>query len=138
MDGTNIRPIIQLQFFSYWWGGLYGLALNIESNVLYWVGYHDTIIQYVNLDISGQGILNGHIQELFSSSDHLWNPYGLILYKDYVYWTDSDAGVVARVNSSNGLNFEIMAEGLIGPRGIDVFHPIKQGNSSGVCMSSEG
>ena len=118
MDGSSQRTVITLSGYWYYYGPN-SVALDIEMNRLYWLGYHDVVISYTDLD-NMDGI--GHT--LVSHYDYLWSPLGLALDADHVYWTDTSEDVVMRANKHTGGDLTVLASNLYRPRGISVYRSV--------------
>lgn len=76
MDGTS-RTVLHNSGLS----EVYGIALDIENQVLYWAdyGYHQIESSFIN---------GSNRRVLASSSDGVTRPFALTFYDGRLYWTD--------------------------------------------------
>lgn len=113
LDGSDIITLVEFQ-----WHRPTALAIDVDENVLYWVGDYDPSLQYIDLRYPQSEIVY-HID----FSHYLYYPLGLALDAYYFYWTDWLLGNVIR--ASRGPNPEVVP--LIPyqytPRGVNIYDP---------------
>lgn len=113
MDGSNIKLVKALERDS----EPYSLILDRSSNVLYWVDDTDNRIKYLNLSSVDSGI------QKVQQSRHINKPYELAIFRNYLYWTDNDAGFsggLFRLHLSGDKRHtsELVVSGFLEPNGI--------------------
>lgn len=115
MDGSMRKTLVQ---FSSWWLALArpnGLALDPENRRLYWVDTGNSVIQYTDLQ---QG--NGAKVKLPVNSLYLFQPYGLALKENTLYW--STAGFIYSANKMTGGTVHQLPGSFSSPRDVHVYH----------------
>jgi len=115
MDGSMRKTLVQ--FSSAWWQSSKpnGLALDPENRRLYWVDTSNSVIQYTDLQ---QG--NGAKVTLSVGSAYLFQPYGLTLKENTLYW--STFGSVYSADKMTGSNVKRLAGSFSRPRDVHVYH----------------
>lgn len=116
MDGSTRKTLVQ--FSRAWWQTTArpnGLALDPENKRLYWVDTSNSLIQYTDLQ---QG--NGAKVTLSVGSRYLFQPYGLTLKENTLYW--STAGSIYSANKMTGNNVRRLAGSFSRPRDVHVYH----------------
>jgi streptogramin lyase len=93
--------------------------ITVDNSFVYWAnGSSPTGIYKVSK--------NGGIKEKLTDAINAW---GIYLYNDYLYWTDSDGGTINRISKNGGTN-EVLAENQSSPRNITVdSHAVYWSNS---------
>ena len=116
MDGSDRITLVEFTDFPY--QRPTALAIDVDENVLYWVGDRDPSLQYIDLRYPRSEIVY-HID----FSNYLHYPLGLALDAYYFYWTDWLLGNVIR--AGRGPNPEVVR--LIPyqytPRGVNIYNP---------------
>ena len=116
MDGSHITPLVR---FSAWsTQGPSALAIDVDENLLYWVGGRDTSLQYIDLRYPQSEIVY-HI----SFSNYLHNPLGLALDANYFYWTDDLLGNVIRASRNPDQQTVELIPYQYTPRGVNIYNP---------------
>ena len=95
LDGSDITTLVEFTQFPY--QRPTALAIDVDENVLYWVGDQDPSLQYIDLRYP-----NSEIVYHIDYSNYLHYPLGLALDAHYFYWTDWLLGNVIR--ASRGLD----------------------------------
>lgn len=116
MDGSTRKTLVQ--FSSSFWQPLArpnGLALDPENRKLYWVDTRNSVIQYTDLQ---QG--NGAKVTLPVRSQYLFQPYGLALKENTLYWSTS--GSIYSADKMTGGNVRRLAGSFSSPRDVHVYH----------------
>ena len=110
LDGTDRKVLIDsdIQFPN-------GLAYDEAENTLYWTDGAYGTIEAVSSDGSNRTLV-------FNGSYH---PFGLDVYKDFIYWTDWKVNSVLRIHKSGLGGVETMFSGLNQPMGIKILHSRK-------------
>ena len=95
-----------------------GLAIDVDENLLYWVGNQDPSLQYIDLRYPHSEIVY-HIDY----SVHLLGPIGLALDAHYFYWIDDWYESVVRASRNPDKNIvELINEHTL-PRGVNIYNP---------------
>ena len=125
MDGQFRRVVAHL-IDSY---GLYdaqGLALDVETNRIYFVSYWLSSLLYVDLNLPGLGVP----QTLLTDFYLFWVPRDVEVDDQFVYWNEYIFENVYRINKTEfDGNLEIIASGMYSPRGM----AIKKGEPEPHC-----
>ena len=125
MDGTNQKTLAQYLTGFYWWAPN-SLTIDIAANRLYWLGYHDYVLEYIDLDAP---VIS--IQTLLTHYDYLSSPFGIAQDDDHLYWTDTYEDILVRVDKRTGGNLTVLVRNLQRPRGVAVY--TAEGKSPGTC-----
>ena len=116
LDGSDITTLVEFTQFPY--QRPTALAIDVDENVLYWVGDQDPSLQYIDLRYP-----NSEIVYHIDYSNYWHYPLGLALDAHYFYWTDWLLGNVIRAR--RGLDSVVVE--LIPyqytPRGVNIFNP---------------
>ena len=121
MDGQNRRTVAVLEHE--WWGqhDARGLALDVETNRLYFVSFYLSSLLYIDLNSTG----NVSVETLFEDYLYLWSPRGVALDDQFVYWNEYWTENVYRINKTTwDGRLDVIASRLYSPRGMVV----KKGN----------
>ena len=68
--------------------------------------------------------LNGRARHFISGS--VINPFGVTLYEEYIYWTDTTTSQVERINRFTGHDRSVLLNNTLAPYSIHVNHKSKQ------------
>ncbi|KAJ8981147.1 hypothetical protein NQ317_013812, partial [Molorchus minor] len=122
MEGTNqvklistVRPATSL-------------TLDYETKRLYWAEKDTPAIMSLDLDGNDQ-------REVIK--EHIFEPVGLTLYKEYIYWTDNKTAQISRANKYDGSDYMRIHSKLEGITDLLVYHYLKQ-KQSNQCVTSNG
>ncbi|RUS81825.1 hypothetical protein EGW08_010417, partial [Elysia chlorotica] len=110
-DGTNITQIRRKQL-----GWPNGLTIDFQADRLYWADAFFDRIQHSGLDGSDLQSLSGHT---------VIHPFGIAIYKDYIYYTDWRLQSIVRINKRGGQETK-MRSGIGRVMGIRVYDPSLQ------------
>ncbi|CAH1985142.1 unnamed protein product [Acanthoscelides obtectus] len=105
------------------------LALDYDRKRIYWSERYTAGI--ISAD------LNGNDQK-FLIKENVFEPVGLTLYGDYIYWSDNKTGEIVRANKSDGSSFERIYNKLDGVTDLLVYHPHKQRQTNQCAISNGG
>lgn len=108
MDASNRLVIISSNLT---WPN--GLAIDYESQRLYWADAGMKTIEYASLDGSNRKVLIG---------SNLPHPFGLTLYGERIYWTDWQAKSIQSADRRTGQARETLQDNLENLMDIHVFH----------------
>ena len=116
MDGSDRTTLIKWVEWPY--QRPTALAIDMDENVLYWVGDLYPSLQFIDLRYPHSEIVH-HIE----FSNYLHYPFGLALDAHYFYWTDGLLGNVIR--ASRGPNPEVtrLIPYQLSPRGVNIYDP---------------
>ncbi|XP_035827354.1 low-density lipoprotein receptor-related protein 2 [Aplysia californica] len=110
-DGTNITHIRQNQL-----GWPNGLTIDFQSERLYWADAYFDRIQHSQLDGNDLQTLSGHT---------VVHPFGIAIYKDYIYYTDWRLQAIVRINKRGGQEMK-MRSGIRRAMSIRIYDPSLQ------------
>ncbi|KAK3804170.1 hypothetical protein RRG08_023533 [Elysia crispata] len=110
-DGTNITQIRHKQL-----GWPNGLTIDFQAERLYWADAYFDRIQHSGLDGSDLQSLSGHT---------VIHPFGIAIYKDYIYYTDWRLQSIVRINKRGGQEIK-MRSGIGRVMGIRIYDPSLQ------------
>lgn len=117
LDGSN--TLILVRFSSWTTQGPTALAIDVDENILYWVGNPaDPSLQHIDLHYPHSEIVY-HI--LYSS--YLHDPMGLALDAYYFYWTDYLLGNVVRARRNRHTETVELIPYQTSPRGVNIYNP---------------
>ncbi|KAK7507961.1 hypothetical protein BaRGS_00000926, partial [Batillaria attramentaria] len=111
MDGENIVKIREHQL-----GWPNGLSIDYGSNRLYWADAFFDRIQHSEFDGGDLKTLGGH---------NVVHPFGIAIYKEYIYYTDWRLESIVRVNKHGG-DEKMLRNGMGRMMGIRVYDPALQ------------
>uniref|UniRef100_A0A2C9KAN0 EGF-like domain-containing protein n=1 Tax=Biomphalaria glabrata TaxID=6526 RepID=A0A2C9KAN0_BIOGL len=114
-DGTNITQIKKNQL-----GWPNGLTIDFVNDRLYWADAYFDRIQHSKLDGDDLQTLTGHT---------IVHPFGIAIYKDFIYYTDWRLQSIIRINKRGGQEQKIRS-GIGRVMGIRVYDPSLQPLSS--------
>ena len=116
MDGSMRKTLVR--FSSAWWQlppRPNGLALDPENRRLYWVDTRNSEIQYTDLQ-QGDGVK----VTLNVGSVYLFQPYGLTLKENTLYWSTSR--YIYSADKMTGGNVRRLVGRFSRPRDVHVYH----------------
>ena len=116
MDGSNRRNITFLRG-SFGHHDALGLALDVQMNRLYFVSYSLSGLFYIDLDSAGSPYIP---QSLLQSFFYFYEPHGIALDDQFVYWNEYFEEKVFRMNKTVAGNIETVAAGIFSPYGLAV------------------
>ena len=135
MDGSDRRTLIGTNLT---WPN--GLAIDFEKKRLYWADGGTRKIEYSDLDgkhrttvISPRKYFN-HTYIIFNIMNNLKtrsficlaantnHPFGLVIYKNKIFWTDWDTTSIHRADKDTGKNMTIIRSGIGGLMDVRVLH----------------
>jgi hypothetical protein len=129
LDGSDRRAIVtdNIQWPN-------GLTLDYESDRLFWVDAKLHII--VSSDLNGL-----RRQILLTSFKYLMHPFSIAVFEDDVFWTDWQTQSIHKVNRLNSPNLndshvQLVADKLLMPMDIAVYHTLKQPRVHNACQSA--
>ena len=129
MNGTNQKTLAKYNALFYRWAPN-SLTIDIAANRLYWLGYHDYVLEYIDLDAP---VIR--IQTLLRHFDYLWSPFGIAQDDDHLYWTDAYEDVLVRVDKRSGGNLTVLEKDLRYPRGVAVY--LRGPEIPGICGATQ-
>ena len=117
LDGS--QPTVLVQFSSaVSQKGPSALAIDVDENLLYWVGYQDPSLQYIDLRYP-----HSEIAYHIDSSVYLLDPISLALDAHYFYWIDDYFGSVVRASRKPDKKIVQLIGYQISPRGVNIYNP---------------
>lgn len=116
MDGSH--PTTLVRFSSWSTHAPSALAIDIDENLLYWVGDRDPSLQYIDLRYP-----NSEIVYHIDFSNYLHIPTGLALDAHYFYWTDWLLGNVIRASRNPDQEIVELIPYQYTPRGVNIYNP---------------
>ena len=115
MDGEFRRKVVSLRTESGYEYDAQGLALDAETNKIYFVSYWLSSLLYVDLSLPGLGVP----QTMLNSFWLFWVPRDVEVDDQFVYWNEYIFENVYRINKTEfDGNLEIIANGMYSPRGM--------------------
>ena len=119
MDGQGRTVIIDTELI---WPN--GLALDYDTQILYWADANLDKIEYASIDGSGRTLLE-------TGETGLLHPYALTIHGDLLYWTDWQNNSVFATHKINGVGVggdiaSIVSYLVVNPNGIEAVGPNKQ------------
>ncbi|XP_041374759.1 low-density lipoprotein receptor-related protein 2-like [Gigantopelta aegis] len=123
-DGTNVTRIRGHQL-----GWPNGLCIDFGSSRLYWVDAYFDRIQHSNFEGNDLQTLSGH---------SITHPFGIAIYKDYIFYTDWRLESIIRINKRGGQETRIRS-GIGKLMGIRVYdHDLQPASSKNPCVRRNG
>ena len=107
-----------------------GLAIDYDSRRLYWTDLKHQSISYVSLDGSQR-----KVQKIITTASA--EIYSITLYKESVFWADSNRNLVEKANKDNGRNRVIFQNKATQVVDMFVYHPSRQ-NATNLCAQDNG
>ncbi|XP_071103874.1 low-density lipoprotein receptor-related protein 2-like [Haliotis cracherodii] len=123
-DGSNVTKIREHEL-----GWPNGLCIDFAANRLYWVDAFFDRIQHSDFSGNDLQTLTGH---------SITHPFGIAIYKDYIYYTDWRLEAIVRINKRGGQETKIRS-GVGKLMGIRVYdHDLQPASSQNPCIRRNG